>query len=583
MNELYQKSCAFISKIWENMSKSTKESEILFVPFGYLLIIGYLGFYYFNLLIAEPTGYENFSMRIVVVVLGVGLVLKNFWTELIRKYMPIYWYITLIYSLPFFFFFMLFKNPESNIWQINGLVGMVSLTFFVDWIGYIILSLIGISLAYLVFCIPYGITSIHPSLVGVFGSYSASIVFLVLFSYRRKQYKDKLLSEEKTFNAKLLKQSVKLKKALSIKTEFFNNISHEVRTPISGVLNISELLVDNWKKYTPKEHFENVKLIARSGKRLLMIMNSILDLSKFESGKMSINISKWNLEQLIKDTIKEHIELYLNNRRDIIIETCIQPKLDSNIDMDSEKIIQVLRNLIGNAIKFTVSGKIKICLQKQGNNLEVIVKDEGVGIPENELEYIFSSFVQSSRTKNKAGGTGLGLAICKEIVEAHDGRIWALNNLQKGASLHFLLPKASALLEKQAEKKEDHTGKILVIDDDQTCHSILTLLLKVENYEMVSAYSGTEGLEYLRKKNRKDIRLIFLDLMMPDMYGLNVLKEIKADKLLSDIPVVIQTASHDPSEHSKAIELGAVSFLKKPYNREEINAVLRDYIKKSSF
>ncbi|MEQ9116538.1 MAG: hybrid sensor histidine kinase/response regulator [Rickettsiales bacterium] len=564
------------TNIWEYMIKTTMESEVFFRPFGWLLVIGYLGFYYFNLLVADPQGYENLSMRIIVAILGVGLIFKRSTMRFLQEYMAIYWYITLIFSLPFFFFYMLFHNPESNIWRINGLVGMVTLTFFVDWLGYIVLTIIGTTLSYVIFIL-FNSSQILPlSLLGVFGSYSAPIIYLVLFSYKRKQlYKEKLLEGEKEFNNKLLEQSVDLKKALSIKTEFLNNISHEVKTPISGVVNISELLVENWKKYSSKERFENVKLISQSGKRLLLLMNDILDLSKFESGKMSISFGQGNLESLVHEMVCECKELYLNKESRVKLETYIQPGLDSNLEMDSERIVQVLRNLLGNAIKFTPTGKVKIFLQKQGENLEVIFRDEGLGVPDDELESIFSSFVQSSRTKNKAGGTGLGLAICKEIIESHKGRIWAVNNHGGGSSFHFLLPKSNNNPQLNINKKAK--GKVLVIDDDNTCHSILSLLLKAEGYEIVSVFGGVEGLDYLKdKKNKEEIDVILLDLMMPDMYGINVLKILKSEATTKNIPVIIHSASHDKNEHSKAISMGAESFIKKPYNRSELLIALNN-------
>lgn len=570
------------SKIWNFMVKNTKESEIFFRPFGFLLLIGYLGFYYFNSLVAEPEGFESLTLRVIVAVFGIGLIFKKFTMSLLKEYMAVYWYATLIYSLPFFFFYMLFMNPNSNIWQINGLVGMVTLTFFIDWLGYIILTIIGIALAYACYVLFHDSHILPLSLLGVFGSYSAPIIYLVLFSYKRKQlYMNKLLAGEKEYNEKLLEQSISLKKALSIKTEFLNNISHEVKTPISGVLNISELLVDNWNKYSQKERFDNVKLIAQSGQRLLLLMNDILDLSKFESGKMSIKMTEGSLEKLINDMVTECKELYLQNNKQIQLQTSIQPGLNSDLKMDPERIIQVLRNLIGNAIKFTTHGTIRIFLQKQGNNFEVIVRDEAMGIPENELDQIFLPFEQSTRTKNKAGGTGLGLAICKEIIESHNGRIWALNNSQgKGSSFHFLLPTTDVKSTTNINERGAKKGKILVIDDDSTCHSILTLLLKAGNYEMVSAYGGVEGLNYLRNAiNRDSINVILLDLMMPDIYGLNVLKKIKSNANMANIPVIIHSASHDKAEHAKAIEMGAVSFVKKPYNREELLCVLDKVIK----
>jgi len=565
----------FLKKTWESLANSTVESKVFFVPFGYLLIIGYLIFYIFNLLVASPTGYENLAMRIIVAVLGVGLILKDYWPNSIKFILPAYWYITLIYSLPFFFGFMLLHNPQSNIWQINGLVGAVTLTFFVGWRGYLALTFIGASIAYISFCIMTQGAAVSSALFPVFGCYSAPIVYLILFSHRRKQlFKDTLLAEEKEFSTQLLQKSEELKKALSIKNEFLNNISHEVRTPISGVVNISELLVDNWNQLSEKERFENMQVIAKSGSRLFMLMNDILDLSKFESGKMNMEISAANLEDLIHDIVEECQVLYLQQNKNITLTKHITPNLKSHVAIDPIRITQVLRNLLGNAIKFTPVGEIQIYLQKQGDSLEVIVKDEGVGIPESELGEIFLPFMQSSRTKNQAGGTGLGLAMCKEILEFHNGKIWGENNPKKGASFHFLLPSSSAVVQNEGNNMNTN-NKVLVIDDEQISHNILHLILKSKGLHMKSVYCGEEGLSYLRE--HRDINIIFLDLMLPDMHGLDVLQIIKSDKLLQDIPVIIHSGIDDSRVKNKAILLGAVSFLSKPYDKQRVFFLIDKY------
>jgi signal transduction histidine kinase/CheY-like chemotaxis protein len=562
-------------KLWQYINDDVAEVENTFVIYGYLLLIGYLGFYFFNLLIATPVGYENLPIRITIALLGLGLILKNYWPNKAKLFMPLYWYATLVYSLPFFFFFMLLHNLESNIWQVNGFVGITMLIFFVDWIVYIILISIGISLAYIIFSISNGFPHFSYNLIAIFGSYVASIISLILcFHQRKKLYQKKQLAE-KELNNQLVRQAAELQKAFAIKTEFLNNLSHEVRTPISGVVNISELLLENWHKYSEEERYKNMQTIAQSGSRLLMVMNSILDLSRFTSGKMSMKMSVGNLQEAIMDMVLECESLYLYHNKNIVIETEIQPGINSNVVMDSERVTQVLRNLIGNAVKFTTSGKIKIFLGKQGKNLEVIVEDDGVGIPEDELEEIFYPFVQSSRTKNTAGGTGLGLAICREIVIAHQGKIWAENNYNKGASIHFMLPQAELLDDvKPVKIASDITfaptkGVGLMIDDDTICHNIIHMILKNEGYDIVSAYGGIEGLEYLQK-HKDEIDFVLLDLMMPDMHGVDVLREIKSDKSLQHIPVIIQSATNDTNECYKAGELGAAGFFSKPYDRSSI-------------
>jgi two-component system sensor histidine kinase ChiS len=341
-------------------------------------------------------------------------------------------------------------------------------------------------------------------------------------------------------------------------------------------VNLSELLIDHWHEYSDEERYKNMKIISQSGKRLLMVMNSILDLSKFTSGKMSMKMTEGNLENSVREMIAECETLYLHQNKDVVIETNIQEGLDTTVIMDPERIAQVLRNLVGNAVKFTKVGKIKISLRNQGKNLEVIVEDEGVGIPEEELEDIFNPFVQSSKTKSNAGGTGLGLSICKEIITAHNGKIWAVNKII-GSSFHFIIPRAKNIetpvpqvKSKIADKPSHQTkGTALMIDDDELCHNIISMILKNDGYEMISTYSGAEGLEYLHQ-HYKEIDFIFLDLMMPHMNGLEVLKKIKSEESLAHIPVIIQSASSNNDDYNKAVELGAIGFFAKPYERKNI-------------
>lgn len=568
-------------RLWIYLEKTTREVEGYYVVFGYLLVVGYLGFYIFNLSIAGLASYESLFMRVVVASLGLGLIFYKKWPPGLRKYMPVYWYATLIYSLPFFFLYMLFSNPNSSIWQINCLVGLITLTFFVDWIAYIILLLIGALLAYIAFYVSNDIPHLPSSLISVFGSYSAPVIYLVLFSQKRREiYQDLLLVEEKAFNARLVKQAAELQKALIIKTDFLNNLSHEVRTPISGVVNISELLLDHWHEYTEQERYKCMQNVTSSANRLLMVMNSILDLSKFTVGKMVMDVKKSNIKDVINDMVEECKVLYLNQSTSLTIEADIQPNLNGNILIDKERISQVLRNLVGNAIKYSKEGKITISLRKMVKNIEIIVSDQGVGIPEEELEDIFSPFVQSSRTKKISGSTGLGLSICREIIGAHHGKIWAENGYNGGAQFHILLPQNFEENQKNIENLHNNSkgkGRILMIDDDSICHSIVSMILKNEGYDMISTYGGIEGLEYI-KSHRDEIDLILLDLMMPDIYGLNVLQEIKLNPDLKDIPVIIQSASNDMSERRKALDSGATNFFRKPYDRKAIVQVLAELL-----
>ncbi len=386
---------------------------------------------------------------------------------------------------------------------------------------------------------------------------------------------------------KVNERTYNLEQALSAKTTFFNNISHEIRTPIQGFTNISEGLVEHWSHFNDQKKLELAKQVASNAKRLALLIGGLLDLSKFAAGKTSLDLRKTNLNLIVKSIIDECETLYMD-RKQIKIKFLEYKSFE--IIADREKIAQVLRNLFVNAIKFShdhsiisVSIAASEIIYDDNNTVQGLhfaIADQGVGVPENELESIFTAFTQSTKTKSVTGGTGLGLAICYEIIELHHGKIWAENNIQ-GTTFHFVIPIAQTkhidgrkiikrydikLVNKIARGKP---GTILIIDDEEACLVSMELLLYGTNYKLIKANTGRKGLESLHV-NHKKIDIILLDLMMPDMYGLNVLVEIKKDPRLAKIPVILQTGTADQSEIEKAYKIGIVCHIAKPYQKQSI-------------
>jgi two-component system sensor histidine kinase ChiS len=259
---------------------------------------------------------------------------------------------------------------------------------------------------------------------------------------------DEIQEARTDLEEKVQERTADLEKALQAKSIFLSNMSHEIRTPIHGIINYSDFLVKDWEKLSDTEryYFSN-KLNSNSG-RLLSLINNLLDLSKLNAGKMEFSLEKGNLVEIINNIIQESEPLY-KGIKDIVIDFKQANSKNYVTHFDADRISQVVRNLLSNSIKFTESGKIEIKLKhstykdKDENEIQgikFIIQDNGIGIPEGELEDIFDKFNQSSRTKTGAGGTGLGLAICKEIIEAHQGKIWASNNASHGAKFTFILP-----------------------------------------------------------------------------------------------------------------------------------------------
>lgn len=226
------------------------------------------------------------------------------------------------------------------------------------------------------------------------------------------------------------------------KSEFLANISHELRTPLHGIASYARFGMDDTEAEAQGELHDYFRRVDQCAGTLLSLVNDLLDLAKMESGRMQFEFCPASLGDLIAAVVDEFQSLC--SERDVSFRYTPFEE-DSTISVDSEKIKQVIRNLISNAVKFSpTGGVVGISLRRVGKSLLIAVSDQGPGIPQSELETIFEKFVQSSRTKTGNGGTGLGLAICREIVAGHRGRIWAENNDGAGSIFYFELPQSES-------------------------------------------------------------------------------------------------------------------------------------------
>ena len=236
------------------------------------------------------------------------------------------------------------------------------------------------------------------------------------------------------------------------KSEFLANMSHELRTPMHGILSFSNFGIKKLDKVPLTKLGDYFNRIQESGTRLMGLLNDLLDLAKLEAGRMEFSFQGADLVKILDSCVGEQ-EVRLQEHG--IVLTIVPPECDTNGVFDAVRMGQVITNLLSNAVKFTPEGKqILVSIvedelpagrrtgdQGRQQALRLVVRDEGVGIPEDELDSIFDKFIQSSKTKSGAGGTGLGLAICKEIVEGHHGRIWVENIPDGGAMFSFVIPK----------------------------------------------------------------------------------------------------------------------------------------------
>jgi two-component system, chemotaxis family, CheB/CheR fusion protein len=367
----------------------------------------------------------------------------------------------------------------------------------------------------------------------------------------------KLLKQEKQQREELTIQNIALEKATrearaasEAKSEFLANMSHEIRTPMNAILGFTDLLKD---LITEEQYLNYLDSIASSGKTLLALINDILDLSKIESGKLKINYEPVDLRILITEI--QQIFSQKATTKNIKIITEYQDNFPEKIEFDEVRLRQILFNVVGNAIKFTDQGYVKICVNYSPNfhnstiEMMLIVEDTGIGIALQEQNLIFDAFIQSeSNTTRKYGGTGLGLAITKRLVEMLQGEVKLNSELGKGTVFTFIFSEViplnyqmkSIAFQEDKDLSQFPTMKILVVDDVRSNLALIEGYFRKTQHQI---FLAKDGLEALKKTKEYHPDLILLDLVMPNMSGVEVATILKSDPTTHHIPIIILTAS----------------------------------------
>ena len=369
-------------------------------------------------------------------------------------------------------------------------------------------------------------------------------------------------------NMELEMQKKQLSEANQLKTNFLSNMSHELRTPLNSVIALAGVLNRRLASQIPAEEYSYLEIIERNGKNLLVLINDILDISRIEAGHEEIEISKFDVNNLISEIIST-IKVQAKQKNIELIQAEITTDLNiSNaalyISSDMVKCRHILQNLVSNAVKFTEKGKVEVKARQLGAEIEITVTDTGIGISESNQPHIFDEFRQAdSSTSRKFGGSGLGLAIAKKYANLLGGTITVKTVFGEGSEFTLILPIQSAggnqvpeirataehrFTHKQASAKPvsgSHNKTVLLVEDSEPAIIQLKDILEESGYKILIARDGAEALGVIAQTIPD---AMILDLMMPGIDGFDVLKTLREAELTAHIPVLILTAKHITKE-----------------------------------
>jgi two-component system, sensor histidine kinase ChiS len=460
-------------------------------------------------------------------------------------------------------------------------------------------------------------------------AYALYVALMILFitAMIRTKARKMALENQKSLNAELLRVN-------KIKDAFLANTSHELRTPLNGIIGIAESMADNPIIRSSADLFRRLNLIVFSGKRLSSLINDILDYSKLCDRHLEIFCTSVDLKTLVDDVFQ--LLGPLSEDKKIGLENAIDPSFPP-VHADENRLLQILINLVGNGIKYSDAGTVRVSCRQRQNCAEIIVEDNGVGIAEDQFEHIFEAFVQlESSDSRRYGGTGLGLSVCKQLVELHDGKIWVESELGVGSRFIFTLrfreagmedfchyethrhtppvtsaAAAAVALDDLGKDTSDKDGAvvnklplvrsdrglaasvddigvppapanaasftILIVDDDAVNRLVLSGTLALHKYHVIEAPGGREALEILARGTHVD--LVILDVMMPHLNGYDTCELIRERYSMHELPIIFLTAKKVDEDIAKAFAAGGTELLTKPVSKYELLPRIANHLK----
>ncbi|NEO69251.1 ATP-binding protein [Moorena sp. SIO3H5] len=443
------------------------------------------------------------------------------------------------------------------------------------------------------------------------------ILSLGLILERRFAETRRLLRE---YNQKLETKNAALQEMDQLKNEFLANTSHELKTPLNGIIGIAESLIDGATGELSQPTASNLSLIVSSGKRLTQLVNDLLDFSALKHKQINLRIKPVGMREITEVVLLLSRPLVGNKNIQLINQVS---SYSPPVDADENRLQQILYNLVGNAIKFTERGTIKVSAEVVKSYVKITVSDTGIGIPPDKLDRIFEAFEQGDGSINrKYGGVGLGLAVTKKLVQLHGGDIDVESTPNLGSQFSFTLPISTGKVERKQREKvsqvqnylamandshhliSDHlmsdqlmsnqlmsnhlisdqnlssptveAFNILIVDDEPVNLQVLVNHLSLHNYNITQAVNGLDAFTKICQGCRPD--LILLDIMMPKMTGYEFCKKIREQFLPNELPVVLLTAKNQISDLVAGFAAGANDYLTKPISKNELLARIKTHL-----
>lgn len=441
----------------------------------------------------------------------------------------------------------------------------------------------------------------RPPFYRTWWAYSFYVVFVLssasaLIKRRERNYKLQILKrEQELLNEKLVAD--RLKRVDKIKDEILANTSHELRTPLNGMIGLAKSMLDGVTGKLTFDQRDNLLMIVSSGIRLNNLVNDILDFSKMVTRQLELNLTSQDVYASVSMVL--NLSKHLLGDKDVELVNEIASDCPYVL-ADNDRLQQILYNLVGNAIKFTERGSIRVGARVEGDFLWIDVRDTGIGIEAGQFERIFQSFEQGDgSTSRKFGGTGLGLAVTKQLIELQNGEIQVESQVGMGSCFSVKFPISSvplsehtlpgletvskvtnydALLEEEAMMRSrdfeaeitgDGMFKILVVDDNPVNQRVLVNRLVLERkFTIFKASSGAEALDIIFSEIPPD--LVLLDIMMPEQSGYQVCKKVREVYSPDELPILLVTAKNQVGDLVEGFDAGANDFLTKPISQEEL-------------